>query len=275
MAFRKIIFSDIDGTLLDKHRQLSQQTLDAFERIRESIQLVLISSRMPKGMVYFQDELKIKNAPLVCYNGGLILRDTHGDYMREANILLDVAIPSFIVKGISNYLGDKEANLSVYSYDNWYSNKADYWTEREENNTRVKSQIVSPAFFEDNEIPAHKIMVMGEKEEIDAAYTYIETAFPSVELYRSKDTYIEIADRSTSKGIAVDKIMADLFPSVDVKDSIAFGDNYNDIPLFHSVGCTVAVENGRAELKNIADHICPHNKAHGVATFLNDSFDLL
>lgn len=268
----KIIFSDIDGTLLDKERKLSVETIEAYQRIEAHIDLVLISSRMPKGMTYFQDELKNKHLPLVCYNGGLVLKNSIGNYMDKKNILLDVAISATLVQQMGRYLEAFQVNFSVYSYDNWYTTKRDYWTKREENNTRVIAEIVDANFFYTNNIDAHKIMIMGEKEEIDTIYAYCETHFPTISLYRSKDTYIEIASKKTSKGEAVKLLLNNYYPLVAKEHTIAFGDNYNDIPLFQEVGYGVAVENGRAALKELASHVTATNKQHGVALFLNEYF---
>lgn len=271
----KIIFSDIDGTLLDKNREISTQTIQAYQKIRDFAKLILITSRMPKGMVYFQDELDIKDSPLVCYNGGLILKNSHGNYLSSDNILLDVPIPGEIVRDIGEYLRAKEVNFSVYSYNDWYTTKDDFWTKREENNTRTTARKVEDDYFYSKNIAAHKIMIMGEKEEIDDIYAFIEKHFISLELYRSKDTYIEISSKNTSKGIAVEKLLNDIYTETSIKDTIAFGDNYNDIPLFKSVGTSVAVSNGKKALKDIANFVCLSNKEHGVADFLNHSFHLL
>ena len=274
MTMWKIIFSDIDGTLLDKERKLSTETIQAYKKIENYIDFVLISSRMPKGMTYFQDELNNKHIPLVCYNGGLILKNSIGAYMNKKNILLDISIPSMLVQQIGKYLESFNVNFSVYSYDNWFTTKRDYWTEREENNTRVKAEIVNLDFFYSNIIHAHKIMIMGEKEEIDIIYSYCEENFSTVSLYRSKDTYIEIASSKTSKGKAVKLLLENLYPYISKKDTIAFGDNYNDIPLFAEVGYCVAVENAKLELKQLSNHITVTNKNHGVALFLDEFFKI-
>ena len=69
----KLLASDIDGTLLNKNRELSAATIEQLTRIKKDVPIVLISSRMPAAMRHLQAELGILNLPLVCYNGGLIL----------------------------------------------------------------------------------------------------------------------------------------------------------------------------------------------------------
>ena len=62
----KCVFSDIDGTLLNSNHQISERTKNKIQELYQSdIPFVLVSARMPKGMSYFLDELKIKE-PMVC-----------------------------------------------------------------------------------------------------------------------------------------------------------------------------------------------------------------
>ena len=69
----KILFSDIDGTLLNPERVLSGFTIQEINRIKDTIPVILISSRMPSAMHHLQTDLGIENQPIICYNGGLIL----------------------------------------------------------------------------------------------------------------------------------------------------------------------------------------------------------
>ena len=269
---QKILFSDIDGTLLDKNRSIASETYQAYRRVRHQADLVLISSRMPKSMTYFQTALENESMPLVCYNGGLVLKNGLANYLSAENILLDIAIPTETVRQINEYLERFLVNFSVYEYDNWYTTKNDYWTQREENNTKAKAEIVTSDFFKTQAVKAHKIMIMGEKSEIDEIYNDLEKSLPTISLYRAKDTYIEIASQETSKGKGVNVVLNELYPTIAKADTIGFGDNYNDIPLFEAVGFGVAMGNARPELKAIADSETVTNKEHGVARFLNEYF---
>ena len=69
----KLICSDIDGTLLDKNRELSSKTKAVFDELKDNYPSVLISSRMPKSLRQLQTELDIQKDPIIAYNGSLIL----------------------------------------------------------------------------------------------------------------------------------------------------------------------------------------------------------
>ena len=55
----KLICSDIDGTLLDKNRELSSKTKAIFGALKRNYPCVLISSRMPKSLRQLQKDLDL------------------------------------------------------------------------------------------------------------------------------------------------------------------------------------------------------------------------
>ena len=62
--------------------------------------------------------------------------------------------------------------------------------------------------------------------------------------------------------------MLDEIYHLSLKEAIAFGDNYNDLEMLEGVGCGVAVDNAREEVKAVANHITLHHSKDGVAEFL-------
>jgi len=97
----KLICSDIDGTLLDKNRELSDLTIQEIRRV-SPIPFVLISSRMPKAMRHLQKQLGNETAPIIAYNGGLVLHNNqvlHSAFISNTvleNIMGCVQKPPFI-----------------------------------------------------------------------------------------------------------------------------------------------------------------------------------
>ena len=70
---KKIVFSDIDGTLLTSEHKLSKNTLFAINKLQEkNIDFVIISARSPSGIY----PILLKNnfsCPIISYSGALIL----------------------------------------------------------------------------------------------------------------------------------------------------------------------------------------------------------
>ena len=88
-----------------------------------------------------------------------------------------------------------------------------------------------------------------------------------MQIYRGKETYIELSDISISKLTGV-KVVLDKIYHLPLSEAIAFGDNYNDLEMLEGVGCGVAVDNARDEVKAVAKHITLHHSKDGVAEFL-------
>lgn len=263
------ICTDIDGTLLNKERELSVRTIQELKRIKDTAPVILISSRMPKAMRHLQKELGIEHLPLIAYNGGLIL---DGENVLEST---DIPVPiiSEVVTGCKN----TSIHLSLYHNDEWFVPEMDYWANREANNTKVipvvRSLEDTLLDWETSNKGAHKIMCMGEEPEISALFNALETKFPNeLSLYRSKPTYIEIANKKISKETAIYKLLQERYPNQKIEHVIAFGDNYNDIEMLKAVGMGVAVRNSKAEVLDIANDVTESNIDDGVALAIQKYF---
>ncbi|MDC9722109.1 MAG: HAD family hydrolase [Urechidicola sp.] len=264
----KLICSDIDGTLLNKDRELSANTITQIKRLA-SISFILISSRMPKAMLHLQKELEIEHLPIIAYNGGLILADN--------KIISSTEISTSTSESIAYYCKETNLHISLYHNDEWYVTELDYWAKREANNTKINPKIqnikTTLIKWKSENKGAHKIMVMGDADEISSLVDYINKNLANEVIgYRSKETYLEIAHTSISKKTAIDTLIDSHYPKITLKNILAFGDNYNDIEMLKSVGIGVAVANARKEVLDIADAITDGNKEDGVANYLKNHF---
>lgn len=263
----QLICSDIDGTLLNKDRQLSKVTIQEVKRLSH-IPFILISSRMPKAMRHLQEELGNLQTSLIAYNGGLIL---HNDEIIEST-----EINNTILESIINKCKDTSIHISLFHADEWYVPSLDYWALREVNNTKANPDIKSSQevlkTWKKEGKGAHKIMCMGDEQEIDFLYKTLEEHSDEIILYRSKSTYIEISHRSISKKTAIETLINHRYPNLSLNNIIAFGDNYNDIEMLKSVGLGIAVANANEEVLKVANSVTETNKNDGVAQALKALF---
>jgi len=261
----KAICSDIDGTLLNSERDLSPRLKSVINQFPKEFPVILASSRMPDAMRHLLRDLDKPTEPLIAYNGGFVLD-------KSGNVLDSVEIPINLVAKILEMTRKTEIHVSLYHGENWYEPKEDYWAKREVQNTKVKPTWMSgndvlDLWAKDN-LGAHKVMVMGDSNEISWLFGELHLAYSSeLHLYRSKDTYIEIAPRKISKATALNLVLENLY-DFGMEEVIAFGDNYNDIDLIQKVGWGVAVANARPEVKAVAKEITLHHKEDGVAATL-------
>ena len=233
----KAVFSDIDGTLLNSKHQIPENTRKKIKQINQNgIPYVLVSARMPKGMTAIRAELEAKS-PMICYSGALVV---------------------------------DEEDHPIYTNDEWLvKDKKEYWAAQESDITGVIPQEVS---FEDEEVykEVHKVLCMGDKEDIAALEQQLVKEFPQIRIYRSKDTYLEIMSMKASKSDAI-HMLKDHF-HVKQEEIMAFGDNFNDIDMIRYAGLGVAMGNAADEVKQAADIVTDINDNEGERQILDKYF---
>jgi len=257
----KILCSDLDGTLLSTKSDVSDFTIAEIERVRQTMRIILVSARMPQSMAYLQKRLGILYEPIICYNGALVL-----DGEKE---IFSETIEFTAVQKVYDLSKAYQIKLGLYHGSEWYVEEMSQRVEKEINYTRTEP-IIRPTTvtLEDwrERHSAHKMMLMGTKDSSDAIFPVLKNTLETyMNIYRSNDTLIEVAPKSVSKLSAIQLLLSS---DETLADVISFGDNYNDIEMLQHSGCGIAVENGRKEVKSIADYITLKNTSHGVANFI-------
>jgi Cof subfamily protein (haloacid dehalogenase superfamily) len=261
----KAICSDIDGTLLNSERSLSANLIAVVSSISPEIPFFLASARMPAAMRHLLQDLNRPKEPLIAYNGALVL-DSEGKELES------ITIPITLVQEILHTALPEGLHLSLFHGENWYTPEEDHWATREIQNTKVRPTWKSPLEVLENwsssNLGAHKVMCMGDPGKIALLYqTLIQRFGEQLHLYRSKDTYLEIAPKPISKATGLKKILEHGY-AIGLDEVVAFGDGYNDIDLLQQVGWGVAVANAFPEVKAVANEVTKHHKEDGVASTL-------
>jgi Cof subfamily protein (haloacid dehalogenase superfamily) len=266
------VCTDIDGTLLNRQRQLSQRTIAAIARIR-NMPVILASSRMPSAMRHLQQELDILHHPLICYNGGYVLRFANGTSVPE--VMAASGIGCDTASSIVGLTKGTEIHTSIYREDEWHAPCLDQWTDREQSITKV-SAIISDVTevigtWNRQNRTIHKIMCMGPETEIGHLEQQLISRFSTnIHIYRSRSTYLELAPRAISKATALQLVLEKY--GIPLSAVMAFGDNYNDIDMIQSVGWGIAVGNARDEVKAVAREITFNSVDDGVAASVEKYF---
>jgi Cof subfamily protein (haloacid dehalogenase superfamily) len=255
--------TDIDGTLLNPDRTLSRRTIDAIRAVRAAGHaFVLCSSRMPESMRILEQLYDGADEPLIAYNGGLVLS-------RTGEVVHDVPIDADHARLIAEYCVGVDLHASFFAGEDWHVPGDDRWSQREINNTGVQPSILSSHDYihsgRVDQNPPHKVMCMGEASLIDAV-EHLLSAESGVVTYRSKDTYLEIANAACSKGMGVTAVAEEL--GFAKSECYFFGDNYNDIPAFGAVGTAIAVANGKQAVIEAATVTTGRHHDDGVALYL-------
>ena len=86
----------------------------------------------------------------------------------------------------------------------------------------------------------------------------------------SSNRYIEFNHQGVNKGQGLKKL-ADIL-GVDIKETIAIGDNFNDLDMIENVGLGVAMGNAPDEIKQAANRVTASHNDDGIALILNEIF---
>jgi Cof subfamily protein (haloacid dehalogenase superfamily) len=263
----RAICTDIDGTLLDSRRELSDKTISVIRGLQDRIPVILASSRMPSAMRHLQEQLGIMHHPLICYNGGYVIHFPNGN--SSATVYDTVRIPSNLGSSIVGLARGTDIHISLYHEDEWIAPQVDQWTDREQRITKVNAKIGDIAGvlkqWQANSLGAHKLMCMGPENEINVMEQQLQASFGSeIHIYRSRPTYLELAPKSISKASALELVLKTHY-GLELNDVLAFGDNYNDIDMLQQVGLGIAVSNARDEVKAVAREITIKSTEDGVA----------
>lgn len=239
----KIIFSDIDGTLLNNENQVPEETIEELRRLdSQGVPFVLVSARMPKGMRPIREELGI-HAPMVCYSGGLVL-DPDDQEIYSCLLDLDLAceIKSLVAKEFP------EVVCGIYGGEHWVVDDIrDPWVIQEQGITHLIPETGDIREIFGKECGIHKFLFMGDEEAVIRTENRLKERYPQLSIARSKPVYLEVMNGNVCKSAGV-KIVCEKY-DIPVEQSLAFGDGQNDLDMLNAAGAGFAMANAPEEVK--------------------------
>lgn len=259
----KIVFSDLDGTLLNKQHLISENTIAKIRTLSyQGIPFIFVSARSPGGMAHIAASVGIPS-PIVCYSGALIL-DHERQVIKSTPVKRETARQ--VIESIKGQW--PQVSVSLYSGYDWYTDSVhDRRVCQERDITGVVPVQVSFQEILKRNIEIHKLYCLCSKEEGEALEKGLTQQFPMLAVHRSGGISVEIMDQSANKAEAA-AILCDTY-QIDLKEAVAFGDNFNDIDMLKAVGLGAAMGNAPKEVQRQADYITLDNQQEGVLHLLN------
>lgn len=265
----KLILSDIDGTILDNNHQVDAHLRDTITELKkESIPFVLASARSPHGMFPIAQELNLGANPIACYNGALIVEGNKEHYQTLIEHGLSKADVKKIVALINNPVTARiKINRNMRKL---LLEEIDQWVQIEADITKESPDIRNfDTLLTDDAIPIHKLLLIANAQAIQEFFTYLKRVnFEDTSFYLSKDNYLEVTSQSVSKENALLEIAK--YYDISLSQTMAIGDNYNDIPMLKLAGLGVAMANAPQAVKNEADIETVSNNDNGVSKVIED-----
>lgn len=274
MLIMKLLFTDLDGTLLADNKDICEKNLRAIELLYKSGNgLVLSSGRNISSLTLIADRLDLRSRGCFCiaFNGARIFD------LYEQKSVYKSSIPLDIAEKIFEDVND--CGLHIQTYD-----EKDVICESENENllSYIKETSCSYVIAENavsylrasGALPP-KILVTSREhpEKLKKLNSMLKKKYESdIETYYSSPIILEIVNRGVSKGAALEKLCRLL--EVPVANSVAAGDAMNDLSLLSSAGIACAVKNSLEELKPHADYVTSLDNNDGAVAEIIEKFIL-
>lgn len=251
-----LVVCDVDGTLVDAQKQLTDATIAAIGRLRAAgIGFTLISARPMSGIMPLAARLAL-DGPIGAFNGGIVFR-------RDGSIAEHHTIPPEVARGIFDAAGDAPVDRWLFADDRWYvssDRSAHIGHERVSSNQAP----VVRAGFGDLLDRADKITFVSDDAPLLRALAARVARFADrATIVPSQDYYLDITAAAANKGDGIAALARTL--GVPLARTIAIGDQANDLAMFARAGRSIAMGNATDKVKARADDITTANDADGVA----------
>ncbi|MGC9462059.1 Cof-type HAD-IIB family hydrolase [Vibrio genomosp. F10] len=257
----KLIALDMDGTLLNSNKQISDKTKLAISAARKKgVKVVLASGRPLDGMVDKLEELGINgdNEFVLYYNGSMVKE------LGNQGIIRKQIIDGKAAKEVAAMA--KEFDLNVHAF----SEEHGLITPQNSEYTQLEATINGLSLTEmdfstlEDEHPIIKVMIVGEPGKLTQAISLLpKELHQRYTIVQSAPFFLEFLSLGSNKGLGIESIANYL--GLDSSEVICVGDAENDNHMLTYAGMGVAMGNAMTETKALANYIAPSNDEDGVA----------
>ena len=251
----KLIATDMDGTLLNDKGKIDEKIFGMIQDLNKKD----IKFAVASGRFYSQLSVNFKKVNtdmiFIAHNGALIKHNKKGKTLYSNNIAKE-EIEHVI--NLNPQLGEEvflagENEAFVVNPSKVILNEL----------TGVDVPVVILDSFNQLKSSIYKITYyMAEGVKADIVEYLNEKLDDKLELVVSGYKFIDIMNKGISKGSAI-KILQEKF-QINQKNTMVFGDYYNDVAMFKAAHYSYAMENAPEDVKKHANFIAESNNNHGV-----------
>ncbi len=255
----KLIVTDLDGTLLNSSRELSETNKKTIAKLQTKGYLVCFASGRPHASV----KEVAKRANLMSNESYLITNTGSGVYdLKKDEFICSNTLSIDTYWQILEFIKQCKVQLTVYTENKLISfdeniNDALY---HDQDILKMPIEVMDPSVFNE---AIGRLNVMGTKKEIDAAIKLIpKKILEQYYFVRNEDFSFEILNKNAGKGNALrflcDYLKIDLFSEV-----LTIGDNFNDLEMLEITGYSVAMGQSAKAIKQVTKYTTLSNDEDG------------
>lgn len=267
----KILFTDLDGTLLRNDKSISEFTYDILEKWTSAGHYIALNSGRDVNSIYNDVYKKLKfdefkNFFLVAYNGGQIFD------CEKKETIFRVGLPIEDVNYVEALANEYGIHIQTYSDSHIIAH--DQSKELSYYQRVIKTPVMFADSFKDvlNVNPCKCLVI--ELDDTNKLHAFYDTLKPyadshDISLCMSNPNYLEIIPSISGKGSSV----APLCDYIGISNiiTVGAGDEENDISLLRACDVAIAMENGIDAIKDVSTTISEGDNEHdGLAKSLID-----
>lgn len=255
----KLAAVDMDGTLLDSNNDISPATVAAIARVGQvGKYFCLTTGRPPVAIARYHKMLGL-DTPVISYNGARIFRMERGEL---GEVLYEQLMEQPDALRVLELGYEHGVTMCLWENDRLYTNVV--------NEHSLWYQTISGADMEtmpdlrpEADKGITKILWCGTPDDVTAWNTLAENELgDAVSHASSGPTLLEFFDRRVSKGAALARLCETL--GTDIRESVALGDGYNDLPMLEAAGLGIAMANAPAGIREKSAFVTASNDEDGV-----------
>jgi Cof subfamily protein (haloacid dehalogenase superfamily) len=253
----RLLLADVDGTLVDQQKRLTDAAVDAVRKLHDAgVLFAVTSGRPPKGMAMLVDPLDLQT-PIAAFNGGIFVE-------RDMTIIDQKVLPDDLVTPIAEVIGSFGLDVWIYQGADWYvPDPGGSHVDRESTTVRFEPKVMNNV-QDHTESVAKIVGVSDDHDAVAAATDAVRQRFGQhVAASVSQPYYVDVTHPEANKGSVADYLASRYKLTPDQIATI--GDMPNDILMFEHSGLTIAMGNADDKVKTAADEITDSNDNDGFA----------
>ena len=264
----KIIFCDLDGTLLKDDKTLPEENAKAISyALSKGVKFVLCSGRSNMSLDVLNEQLGLvrENNYTVAFYGSTIYENV--SKKKLINHLLKGEYGGEVLDILRQY----PVNVLAYENEKLWCDKPTERIKRYARNSFIPYYVTEDL----RELVSHdfsKIIAISDNEKLSQIQQACNSCgiTEKVGVFFSGEDILEFNPYNIDKGTGVKDLLEKI--NIDPSEAIAIGDNFNDIPMIENVGMGVAVKNGVDEIKSVANYVTENDNNHNAVAEVIQKF---
>lgn len=263
MLMLKALFFDLDGTLLNSQKKISQKTRESLEKCKEmGYKLFIATARPPlldRMLSWDKDILSLFDGGSY-HNGGCIKIGEYKDYLPVSDEIVQNVINQVLVYDNLNIALQLENEKHAFrlpledkDYECWGVTSDEVLSLNQVGNLKTIKLLVFYSNLEDSVTPINESLVSSLSGMCaDNSQFYLT----------DKGKCVMIMGASVNKFVSIEKIRKQFGYE---KDEIAvFGDDVNDMEMLSEYQFSIAMGNAEPHIKNAAKYVTLDNNSDGI-----------